>query len=131
MSLTISRTVEWQDTDAAGHYHHSTVIRWVEAAETALHERLGLHELMGKVPRVRYEVDYLDRLYYGESVSISLTVTEVGRTSLTYAFDVTGPRGVAARGRMVVVHVHRETGAAQPWPSSTGALTGRGSAPSA
>src|SRR5690606_35087854 len=44
--VTIGRTVEWQDTDAAGHYHHSAVIRWVEAAETALHERLGLTELM-------------------------------------------------------------------------------------
>lgn len=122
----ISRTVDWQDTDAAGHYHHSAVIRWVEAAETALHEQLGLAYLMGKVPRVHYEVDYLDRLYYREPVSIELAVAEAGRTSLTYTFEVTGPRGVAARGRMVVVHVHPETGAAQPWPDAAAGLTGRG-----
>lgn len=130
MKVAISRTVDWQDTDAAGHYHHSTVIRWVEAAETALYEEVGLGHLMGKVPRVHYEVDYLDRLYYGEPVSIGLAVAEVGRTSLTYSFEVTGPRGDAARGRMVVVHVHPETGAPQPWPDSAGGLTGRDAAAS-
>jgi len=35
-SVVVDRRVEWQDTDAAGHYHHSTVIRWVEAAEAVL-----------------------------------------------------------------------------------------------
>lgn len=120
--VTISRTVEWQDTDAAGHYHHSTVIRWVEAAETALHERLGLAHLMGVVPRVHYEVDYRDRLYYREPVSITLRVAEVGRTSLTYTFEVAGPRGPAAAGRMTVVHVDRDTGAPTPWPPSVRGL---------
>ena len=33
-AIRVERTVEWPDTDAAGHYHHSSVIRWVEAAET-------------------------------------------------------------------------------------------------
>lgn len=62
-SIVVRREVEWRDTDAAGHYHHSAVIHWVEAAEAALQQRLGLGELYGTVPRVRYEVDYLDRLW--------------------------------------------------------------------
>jgi len=127
--VTIGRTVEWQDTDAAGHYHHSAVIRWVEAAETALHERLGLAQLMGIVPRVRYEVDYRDRLYYREPVSISLRVADVGRTSLTYRFEVAGPRGPAATGRMVVVHVDRDTGAPTPWPDPVRTLPGGAAGP--
>ena len=118
MSASITRTVEWQDTDAAGHYHHSTVIRWVEAAESALHERLGMADLMGKIPRVRYEVDYLDRLYYGEAVSVSLVVAAVGATSLTYTFEVTGPRGLAAQGRMIIVNTGDSVAGAEPWPES-------------
>ena len=35
-AVLVQRRVEWPDTDAAGHYHHSTVVRWVEAAEAVL-----------------------------------------------------------------------------------------------
>ncbi len=85
MSFVLARTVEWQDTDAAGHYHHATVIRWVEAAEAALYAKLGL-ELMGIVPRVRYEVDYTDRLFYGEAVTVAIWVESVGGTSVRLPF---------------------------------------------
>ncbi|WP_447645311.1 hypothetical protein [Nocardioides zeae] len=34
--------MEWIDTDAAGIYHNSTVVRWVEAAEAALMRARGL-----------------------------------------------------------------------------------------
>ena len=87
-AIRVERVVEWPDTDAAGHYHHSSVIRWVEAAESELHLALGLPELFGHVPRVHYEVDYLERLWFRDRVSIELRVAEVGRTSLTYDFEV-------------------------------------------
>lgn len=129
--VSISRGVEWVDTDAAGHYHHSSVIRWVEAAENALHEQLGLLDLFGSAPRVRYEVDYLDRLWFREEVVVSLGVEKVGSSSVTYAFEVAGPRGPAARGRMVCVNVGGRSGAshegggrqgggppATPWPDA-------------
>lgn len=108
--VSVTRSVDWCDTDAAGHHHHSSVIRWVEAAENALHEQLGLPELFGVVPRVRYEVDYVDRLWFRDEVVTSLWVEAVGRTSLTLAFEVVGPRGPAARGRMVCVNVADRAG---------------------
>jgi len=103
-SVVVQRWVEWPDTDAAGHYHHSAVVRWVEAAEATLHERLDLLELFGVVPRVRYEVDYLSRLWFRDMVDIELRVAEVGRTSLRYEFEVRRGDEVAARGAMVAVH---------------------------
>lgn len=108
VSVTIERTVEWPDTDAAGHYHHSSVIRWVEAAEAALHERLGLPELFGSVPRVHYEVDYLARLWFRDQVRVTLEVAEVGRTSLRYEFLVERDGQPAARGAMVCVQADTE-----------------------
>jgi YbgC/YbaW family acyl-CoA thioester hydrolase len=116
-SVTVCRRVEWQDTDAAGHYHHSTVIRWVESAETVLHQRLGLTELMAIMPRVRYEVDYSARLYYRDEVEVALAVTAVGATSARFAFEVTRVADdlVAARGQFVVVHIERASGGKVPW----------------
>lgn len=130
-SVTIERMVEWPDTDAAGHYHHSAVIRWIEAAEAELHEQVGLPELFGTVPRVRYEVDYLARLWFRDRISVRLWVGHVGTTSLRYEFEVrrqsgTGSRSgtasqegaevhVAARGAMVCVHSEPGAGPT-PWP---------------
>jgi acyl-CoA thioester hydrolase len=123
---SVTRVVDWCDTDAAGHYHHSSVIRWVEAAEDELHTSLGLPGLFGVVPRVRYEVDYLDRLWFRDEVVTSLWVEHVGTSSLIYGFEVVGPRGPAARGRMVCVNVGSRSGPgpeegqgpppAAPWP---------------
>jgi len=47
-SVVIERRVEWPYTDAAGHQHHSVVMRWVEEADTALHERLGSRGCSGR-----------------------------------------------------------------------------------
>jgi acyl-CoA thioester hydrolase len=113
--IVAQRVVEWSDTDASGHYHHSTVIRWVEAAEAELYERLGLH-LFGTTPRVRYEVDYVDRLWLGDRVDIELTVASVGRTSLHFEFSVRRGEQVAARGRMTCVNSQPEDARAAPWP---------------
>jgi acyl-CoA thioester hydrolase len=113
--IVVERLVDWQDTDAAGHYHHSTVIRWVEAAEAALLDRIGLRWLFGHVPRVRYEVDYLNRMWFGDTASIALSIAAVGRTSLRYDFVITRipppehapteENSVAVRGAMTAVHV--------------------------
>ena len=102
-TVTVQRRVEWPDTDAAGHYHHSTVIRWVEAAEAVLYDRLGLRELFGRIPRVRYEVDYTARLWFGDRVDITIGVAALGRTSIRYAFEVRRGAEVAAVGTMVAV----------------------------
>ncbi|MFJ8666294.1 acyl-CoA thioesterase [Streptomyces sp. NPDC093600] len=116
-SVVIERCVEWPDTDAAGHYHHSTVVRWVEAAEAVLLRRLGLAHLFGSTPRVHFEADYRARLWFGEKVRTELKVTKVGTSSLHYAFTVHGEADEAAvSGRMVIVHSASRATATTPWP---------------
>lgn len=121
-SVRIDRVVEWPDTDAAGHYHHSTVIRWVEAAEAALHERLGLIDLFGVVPRVRYEVDYSARLWFRDEVMIELTVADVGVSSIRYEFEVRRGGELAARGSMVAVQLDPESGEPTGWSDEVRAV---------
>jgi acyl-CoA thioester hydrolase len=115
-SIEVRRRVEWSDTDAAGHHHNTAVLRWLEEAETVLHERLGIVEqTFGRTPRVRLEIDFTERLYFRDVVVIRLAVAAVGRTSLTYSFEVARDADVAARGRLVVVNAAAGEGAA-PWP---------------
>ncbi|MEV7728841.1 thioesterase family protein [Streptomyces sp. NPDC087917] len=117
-SVVVERRVEWPDTDAAGHYHHSTVVRWVEAAEAVLLRRLGLSHLFGSTPRVRFEADYRARLWFGEAVRTELRVTKVGNSSLHYAFTVHGEEGAeAATGLMVIAHSAARSTGATPWPA--------------
>ncbi|MEV2278077.1 thioesterase family protein [Nocardiopsis sp. NPDC049922] len=116
-SVTVTRRVEWPDTDAAGHYHHSTVVRWVEAAEAELLRNLGLSHLFGSTPRVRFEADYEARLWFGQLVTVELRVERLGRSSLHYAFRVADEAGGrAAAGRMVVVHSAARATSSVPWP---------------
>ncbi|MFD4545829.1 acyl-CoA thioesterase [Streptomyces sp. NPDC058466] len=116
-SVVIERRVEWPDTDAAGHYHHSTVVRWVEAAEAVLLSRLGLAHLFGSTPRVHFEADYRARLWFGQLVRVELRVAKVGTASLHYAFTVQAEDGeVAATGRMSIAHSAARAAGATPWP---------------
>ncbi|MFE0643159.1 acyl-CoA thioesterase [Streptomyces sp. NPDC058877] len=116
-SVVVERRVEWLDTDAAGHYHHSTVVRWVEAAEAVLLRRLGLSHLFGSTPRVHFEADYRARLWFGETVRTELKVVKVGTSSLHYAFTVRNEGAeVAALGRMVIAHSASHATESAAWP---------------
>ncbi len=75
--VTIERTVEWFDTDAAGHQHHSCIVRFVEAAEAALLREHDLAWLFGETPRVRHEINYRSRLWFGETVTVTLKVVRL------------------------------------------------------
>ncbi|WP_019633385.1 acyl-CoA thioesterase [Actinomadura atramentaria] len=114
-SVSVLHRVELCDTDVTGHYHHSTAIRWVEAAEQTLLHRVGLDHLP-VMPRVRYDATYRSRLWRHEVVRTGLRVTAVGRTSLSYRFEVTGGgAGPAVEGAMTVVNVDPATGAKRPF----------------
>lgn len=116
-SVQIRRRVQWMDTDAAGIWHHSVVMRWAEEAEAELHRRLGIiDETFGLTPRVRTEFDFGDALRFDDPVEITLSVDQVGDSSLTYGIEVRSGGARVAGGRIVVVLVDGETGAKRSWP---------------
>lgn len=124
--VTIERRVEWHDTDAAGHQHHSVVLRWVEAAEAELLRARGMSWLFGRTPRVRHEVNYHARLWFGELVRIRLWVARVGRASLHYSFEVHGGMGLAADGTVVIAHAEPDAPKAASWPDDVRVALGQG-----
>lgn len=116
-SIVIQRRVEWSGTDASGAYHNSAAFNFIEAAETALLERLGLVEdVYGRHPRVRIEADFLAPLWFRDLVDIEIRVAAVGHTSVTYDAEICRGDVVCVRGRLVAVLLDRIGGTPEPWP---------------
>lgn len=114
-AITVERRVEWSDTDAAGHHHFTSILRWAEQAEFVLQERLGIASLVsGYCPRVHVSVDFRRPAYAREILEVDLSVAEVGRTSVRYAFVVRGDGETVAEG--VVAAVFMRDGRPTRWP---------------
>lgn len=123
-TATVSRRIEWVDTDASGHQHNGLIMRLVESAEAEMVTAAGIeHDYFPSAPRVRQEINFSGMLYFGQYATTTVTVESIGRTSLTLSFEVWGEavdksaRQLAASGRVVVAHVPQGSNSSQPWPS--------------
>ncbi|MFC7574611.1 hotdog domain-containing protein [Klenkia terrae] len=89
------------------------------------HAGVGL-DFAPTAPRVRYEVEFVSPLRFGDEAVTTVQVAEIGRTSMTFDFEVRrGDDVLAARGRYVVVHVDGfEGGGPSPWPDAWRAALG-------
>jgi acyl-CoA thioester hydrolase len=101
--------VGWIDTDAGGRIHFTAVFRWVEVAEISLLRRLGLlDERLADFPRRKVEAEFTLPLVFEDEIDVTLRVARIGRTSITYTWDVLRRGALAIRGSHVVVHVDEQ-----------------------
>lgn len=116
-SFTLTRRIEFAETDMAGIVHFSNFFRMMEMAEHAFFRSLGfsvqgVHEgaLIGW-PRVNASCDYISPLRFEDEVEIRLTVEEVRTRSIRYqfAFFKLPERREVARGKLAVVCVTGDT----------------------
>jgi acyl-CoA thioester hydrolase len=108
-SIVVQRRIEWPDTDASGRWHNTAGFRLIEVAETALLERLGfLHEVYGRLPRVRISAEFKKPLNFRDVVNARISVVAVGRSSVTYDFriDLDGQPSMLASVVAVLVDDH-------------------------
>ncbi len=114
----VERTrVAWVDTDAGGRIHFTAAFRWAEAAETALGRSLGLLDDWGDLPRRAVEAEYLQVLRFEDEIEVELAPERVGRTSVTYGWEIRRGGAVCVRGRHTAVHVDAE-GRPAPLPET-------------
>jgi acyl-CoA thioester hydrolase len=107
------------DTDAAGIWHHSTIVRWAEEAEAELHRQAGvIEETFGATPRVHVEFDFHRPLRFDDLVELTLTVADLGTSSITYRILLTAEGEEIATGEMVAVLIDRQSGEKRPWPAT-------------
>ena len=115
-SIVVQRRIEWPDTDASGRWHNTAAFRFVEVAETALLERLGLLEdVYGRLPRVRIEADFKKLLVFRDLVDCSIEVVEIGTSSVTYDFEIRKAAEVCVKARVVAVLLE-QGGRPAAWP---------------
>ena len=114
--FTITRRVEFGDTDMAGIVHFANFFRFMESAETAFLRSLGLSvswrndaKKLG-FPRVAAACDFLSPARFEDELTIAVTVERVGTKSVTYRHDFTNQRGErVAVGRITAVFVRHDT----------------------
>lgn len=105
---TISRRVEFSDTDMAGIVHFSRLIVFMENAEHAFIEALGVGasvsmEWNGEEigwPRVSVHCDFVTPARFHDTVEIRCVVLRKGTTSVTYGFEFSVGDRLVGRGKM-------------------------------
>jgi len=113
--------LRWGDTDASGRVYYVSLFRHLEAAEMEFLRDLGYVYGTGELqpvtfPRVHAECDYTSALVNDDVMDIAVTVERVGSASFTLTFDVTVEGRHAARGKVVVVCMDRQTQRSRPLP---------------
>ena len=108
--FSITRRVEFGDTDMAGIMHFSNFFRFMEVAESDFLRSRGLSVswLEGSVkwgfPRVSVACDYQKPARFQDVLTVAVTVEKVGKKSVSYRFDFSNQRGEPlATGRMTSV----------------------------
>jgi YbgC/YbaW family acyl-CoA thioester hydrolase len=108
--FTITRRVEFGDTDMAGIMHFSNFFRFMEVAETDFLRSLGLNVswladgVKWGFPRVSAACDYQKPAKFQDVLTVAVTVEKIGKKSVSYRFDFTNQRGEPlAAGRMTSV----------------------------
>lgn len=107
--FTITRRVQFSETDMAGVMHFSNYFRWMEEVEHALFRSMGLSIVQphegGTLswPRVRVSCEYFGPVRFEDEVEMHLVITDIGEKSVTYEtiFSLQGKR--VARGRIKMV----------------------------
>jgi acyl-CoA thioester hydrolase len=118
------RRIEFADTDMAGICHFARFFIFMETAEHEFLAALGTSVATEKDgrkigwPRVAAACDYLAPARFGDVLDLRVRVIRKGRTSLTYAHEISRDGTPVARGRVTAVCCHMPTdgGKAEPIP---------------
>ena len=109
--FSITRTVEFAETDMAGIMHFANFFRWMEACETAFYRSLGLPLISfvpGQVvgwPRVNVSCAYRAPLRFNDTVDVKLFVKKLGARSVVYVFHFRKAGVLCAEGAVTAVCV--------------------------
>ncbi|MFT4933320.1 MAG: acyl-CoA thioester hydrolase [Natronomonas sp.] len=115
-SFTTEIPVRYRDLDPEGHVNHAVYVSYLELARVRyLRELLGagIEDLEAVVAHL--EIDYRRPITIEESATVALRVTDLGRSSVTMAYEVRADGDVIATAETVMVRVD-EDGNATPMP---------------
>jgi acyl-CoA thioester hydrolase len=101
-----TRRIEFADTDMAGIVHFANFFRFMEAAEVEFLRSRGLSVSMVweglalGFPRVAAACDYVRPARFEDVLDVTVTLDNLGRKSVTYAFEFARAGEIIARGKV-------------------------------
>ncbi|MGV3486026.1 MAG: acyl-CoA thioesterase [Planctomycetaceae bacterium] len=108
--FSVSRRIEFRDTDAAGMVHFSAFFPMMEAAEHEALRSLGLTVMQplengGHLtwPRVTAKCDYRHAARFEDLLTIDVSVIRIGDSSVTYGFTFHRDGTEIANGEITAV----------------------------
>lgn len=108
-AFAYQRRVTWADCDPAGVWRFTSVLSFVEEAEVSLLREAGvLSALYGRLPRAYVDASFHATASFDEQVTVLLSLTRVGRSSLHYEFEIRLREDVGATGMLRVVLVDKQ-----------------------
>lgn len=108
-ALSIEIPVAWGDMDAFGHVNNTVYLRWFETARIEWLDRVQFPQdgVLGPI-LARTEIDYRRPVKWRDTVTVSVGVIRLGRSSVTLGYSVTsasfGGEEVARGTTVVVLH---------------------------
>lgn len=109
-SFQTTRRVEFRDTDAAGIMHFSAFFTMMESVEHEMLLSLGTSVLVrngaGQTiswPRVAAHCDYRGAAHFEEILDVSLTISRLGKKSVTYQYVFSRADEPIAEGHITAV----------------------------
>lgn len=94
LPFAVRERVRWSDCDPLGVIYHGAFIRMFEVAENEMFRAAGLpYEIMRvqrhvQLPRKAFAVEFHSPAQMDELLEISIGVSHIGTTSLTFRFEV-------------------------------------------
>lgn len=118
--FTLRLPVMFHDVDPAGTAYYPRLVDFCHRAfEAFFNARIG--PSYSKViksgvgfPTVRFEIDFVNPIRHGDTIDVSVRVAQVGRTSVSLAYDARRGKTTLFRAKNVVVVVDLKTMTKKP-----------------
>lgn len=99
-------TPRFGDIDGLGHVNNNIVPMWFETAHNPFFRFFnpGLDLKKWDLILVRFEVDFLNQMYYGEDVEVRSWISRIGLSSFEIYQEAWQAGKLGANGTAVIVH---------------------------
>jgi acyl-CoA thioester hydrolase len=111
--------IRFIDTDASGRIHYTAMFRYFESAEIEFFRTLGVSYNAARgynLPRVHVECDFMRVIGHDDLITIEVSLTKLGRSSIRLDFRTFKEEELAANGAVIMACADRKTLASAPIP---------------
>jgi acyl-CoA thioester hydrolase len=111
-------TPRFGDIDGLGHVNNNVVPTWFETARNPFFRFFNrdLDLKLWNLILARFEIDFINQLYYGKDVEIRSWISRLGRSSFEIYQEAWQEDRIGAKGKAVLVHYNFDSQKSVPVP---------------